>query len=313
VQGCRPLQRICAWAALLLLSVGCASQPLLTRIPATDDLVSAEAALADGQYHLAKMKFAIALEGQPDNETAVFGLGLSHFRLGAYENAAVYFVRYLDDFSDGQYAEEARYYISQIDSIQRQRRDAQARRVEALKTRVATAREEVDRRPDDPQRRVELGSAYWDIADFARAAEQYIRAVELDAALRDHPVVRGRIEFGPEGDVIVLTPQELERREREANPIVISNTRGYRAGRGSFDFQYLWYIVSGQVRNRSSRTVTAVAVEAVIYDLSGHVLDVQQMYIGTMRPGAERSFSARLTHFDDINNVYRYECKVMYR
>jgi len=300
-------------AALLLFFVGCVSQPLLTRIPATDDLGSAEAALADGRYHLARMKFAMALENQPGNETAMFGLGLSHFRLGAHENAAIYLGRYLDNFSDGLYAEEARYYLSQIDSIQRQHREAQTRRVEALKARVATAREAVDRRPDDPQSRVELGSAYWDIADFARAAEQYVRAIELDATLRDHPVVRGRIEFGPGGDVIVLTPQELQRRDREANPIVISNMRGYRAGRGSFDFQHLWYVVSGQVRNRSSRRVPGVAVEAVIYDLSGHVLDVQQMYIGTVPPGGERSFSARLTHFDDINNVYRYECKVMYR
>jgi len=307
------LQWMCVSAALLLLVGGCVSQPLFTRIPATDDLVAAEAALADGQYHLARMKFAMALEKQPDNETAMFGLGLTHFRLGAYENAAIHLIRYLDDFPDGQYAEEARYYVSRIDSIQRQRRDAQARRVEALKARVATAREEVDRRPADPQPRIELGSAYWDVANFARAAEQYIRAVELDAALRNHPVVRGRMEFGPEGDVIVLTPHELERRDQEANPIVIVNKRGYRAGRGSFDFQYLWYIVSGQVRNRSSQRVEGVAVEAVIYNLSGHVLDVQQMYIGAMPPGAERSFSARLTHFDDINNVYRYECKVMYR
>jgi tetratricopeptide (TPR) repeat protein len=269
--------------------------------------------MEDGRYHLARMKFAMALEEQPGNETAIFGLGLSHFRLGAYENAAKYFVRYLDDFSEGEYAEEARHYISRIDSIQQQRRDEQARRAAALKARVDTARDAVERQPADPQLRIELGSAYWDIADFARAAEQYIRAVDLDATLRDHPVVRGRMEFGPGGETIVLTPHELERRDREANPVVISNMRGYRAGRGSFDFQYLWYVVSGQVRNRSSSTVRGVAVEAVIYDLSGHVLDVQQMYIGTMRPGAERSFSARLTHFDNINNVHRYECKVLYR
>jgi tetratricopeptide (TPR) repeat protein len=300
-------------ATLLLFFAGCVSQPLLTRIPATDNLVSAETALDDGRYHLARMKFAMALEEQPGNETAVFGLGLSHFRLGAYENAARYFVRYLDDFSEGEYAEEARYYISEINSIQQQRLDARAKRAAVLKDRVDTAREAVERRPSDPKLRIELGSAYWDIADFARAAEQYIRAVKLDAALRDHPVVRGRMEFGPAGGTTVLTPRELERRDREANPIVISNTRGYRAGRGSFDFQYLWYVVSGQVRNRSTRTVAGVAVEAVIYNLSGHVLDVQQMYIGTMRPGAERSFSARLTHFDDINNVHRYECKIMYR
>ncbi len=282
-------------------------------VPATDDLTAAEAAMARGQYHLARMKFAMVLERRPQAETALFGLGKSHYLLGANENAAVHLRRYLELYPDGKFAEEARRYVSEIESIERARRAERAWQAEKMQARIAAAREAVEQRPADPQARLDLGSAYWAAAMFDRAAEQYKRAVDLDDRMRTHPVIRDRIEFGPGGKITVLTPQERERRDREANPVVVTNTRGYRAGRSAFEFQPLWYVVSGQLRNRSSKRVHGVGVEVVIFDLSGHVLDAKHIYIGTMPPGAERSFAARLTQFDDINNVYRYECNVLYR
>jgi len=313
VQMCSQPRCTCVLAMFLLVSLGCATKPLFMRERAADELLSAETALADGHYYLARMKYAIVLEDHPQSETARFGLGLSHFRLAAYENAARCFLRYLDDFPEGLYADEARHYLSEIEGIEEARRTEQVRRAEEAWLRVAKARDAVERRPDNARLRIEFGNAYWDLAEFDDAAEQYRKAVELDPRLHDHPMVRARIEFGPNGAITVLTPQEVERRDREANPIVIESTRGYRAGRSSFDFQHLWYVVSGQVRNQSSRTVRGVVVEATIFNLSGNVLDTTQYYIGTMSPGAVRSFAARLVHFETIDNVYRYECNVIYR
>jgi len=309
-----PAQLICVTAFLFSLIAGCVYQPLLsTEYKVADELISAESAMNAGQYHLARMKYAMVLEERPRNETALFGLGLSHFRLGAYENAAIYLNRYIEDFPKGRYAGEAHRYATRIDSIQQERIAERTRRIEQLRVRLADAQEAVERRPDDPNLRVELGNAYWDMAEFDNAAEQYQVAVKLDSRMKFHAAVRHRIEFGPRDSVTVLTPQELERRDREANPIVVENTRGYRAGRSAFDFQHLWYVVSGQVRNRSSGRVLDVAVETTIFDFSGHVLDTKQTYIGAIPADGVRSFSARLTNFDDINNVYRYECYVLYR
>ena len=270
------LIRVPVVMVLAITLSGCTRQPLFMREQAADELLSAEKALTDGQYALARMKFMMVLEDHPESETARFGLGVSHFRLGAYDNADRHFARYLDNFPKGMYAAESVYYLSEIEKIRLARQKELERQVEKRLEQAVAAQSAVKADPDNPRLRVELGNAYWNMDRYEDAAAEYVKAVELDGRYRADADVRSRVEFGPGGRVVVLTPRELDRRDREENPVVLTNDNGYRAGRNPFDFQYSWYIVSGQVRKRSTRRVRGVAVDVTVFDLSGQVLDARR-------------------------------------
>jgi len=140
------------------------------------------------------------------------------------------------------------------------------------------------------------------------------QAVQLDSAKRNDKLINSRLEFHEDGSATVLTPAEQERRERERNPVAIFNKHGYRGGSGGvLQGEPRWYTVTGQVVNRSSRTIGSVSVAVTLYDFSGHVLDTANYGMGAMRPGQIRAFRTTFTAFENIYNIDHYECEAVYQ
>ena len=301
--------------ACLLVPCGCAAPRRTVAAIETSELDSAYLDLREARYGRATAKYLLILQQEPNRpqaEEARFRLGECYFHMRAYMDAGAQFQRYLSDYPDGAFANDARQYIAKLRGIEEEERQKAELRKKEMLARLKHWRDVSQREPDDAEALVQVGHALWDLEEYEDAAREYLRAIKLDTEKRHDRLISSRLSFEEDGTVTVLTPAELERRERERNPIVVSNTHAYRGGRDIFTYEPRWFIVTGQVVNRSSGTVRDVGVLVTIFDFAGHVLDSAGYRIGAMRPGQVRAFSVRFTNFENIYNIDRYECEPVF-
>jgi len=298
----------------LFAPLGCITSSVPITYQYRDDFISAEKDFQAERYYLALAKYNGVLRNAPDGPLAsecVHRLGQCHLNIGSLQRAQEYFREYLETYPDGKRIESASMYLAEVDERAQAKTKQAQQTLEQVWMRVQANQEAVNNNPDNVQKRMELADAFWDARSYDRSAREYLRAIEIDPAMRENEVLLSRLQFGPYGDVTILTPEELQRRERERNPIEVFNTQAYTGGRDSFSFVRRLYVVTGQVRNRSSRVVYGAGVEVTIYDMLG-VLDTRTAFFGTLAPGEVRAFSLGMTNFQDINDVARYECQPLF-
>jgi tetratricopeptide (TPR) repeat protein len=313
------LRIVAAAMIVVFLSAGCvAHRQVVSAAHSDPELDYAYRDMAEGKYVSAVTRYLLVVQrdqSRPEaRQEARFRLGECYYQMHSYVESGLQFQRYLADYPDGAFVSEAKQYLEKLQGI-----DDQERKQEELQRRQDEAwlkqcREVAGKQPNSADAAVDVGHALWNLGQYEDAAREYLRAVQLDPRKRNDKLVSSRLEFHEDGSATVLTPAERERREKELNPIVIFNKHGYKGGgQDLFDAEPRWYIVTGQVVNRSSRTVGDVSVAVTIYDFSGHVLDTANYGIGAMRPGQIRAFRTTFGNFENIYNVDRYECEAVYQ
>jgi tetratricopeptide (TPR) repeat protein len=243
----------------------------------------------------------------PDAPSAVearYWLGVAYNELNGFQDAVEFFQEYLRLAPDGPRAAEATEKLKEISERYAANFDTPGE----LDREIAQASASIQENPNNVQARMQLADALWRRGDYADAAKLYADIGKEHPEYARDPVLCGRVELLPDGEYIVLTPAEVQRRQEQANPIVVINTASFRAGRDRWTQVPQFYVVTGQVLNQGDRALYGVAVYVTLYGFGNVVFDTSTVHIGRLNPGELRAFSVRFSNFENIESIDRYEC-----
>lgn len=243
----------------------------------------------------------------PETPAAVearFLLGRAYYELKGHRDAIDLFKDYVRLAPEGPNADEARAYVEQLT----QEYNEKYMTPEALDERIRQLSEQLGADPHSLDIQWQLAEMLWRRGNYSRAAEIYMEIIADHPEYAQDQTVRTRVEMLPNGEYIVMTPAELQRREVEMQPLQVFNVAGFPAGRDLFTRTRTYYVVTGQVVNRSDSVLYGVEILVTIYAFGNVVYDTQVVTIGRLNPGETRAFSVRLTNFEYIENINRFEC-----
>lgn len=285
-----------------------ANNETLRSISADQELAVVKRMIRTGEHSVAIPRLTSIISQYPETDAgrdAWYFLGRTYYEIDGLYNAERSFRKYLELAPDGRYAALSREYAEGISAaIARKYTDPAA--LEAKVAKFDGVSE-----PEELATHLELAEVYWNNSEYEKAGVLYTKILKIWPKLKDDAIIRQRMELGPDGNYVVLTPAEVERRYAEAEPLAIVNTQTWRSGRyrpDQYDYTNAYYNVSGQVVNRGADILRDTSVIVTIYGLGGRVYDSQTYQIGRLNPGETRAFSVRFTNFDNIENVHRYEC-----
>ena len=250
-------------------------------------------------------------------EIALINLGRSYMEMRAYLDAERVFEQYLIEFPEGRFLETAREGLAQVQRTNDERRQRLAGDIAAAQKEAEQIEAKLSERPNDPDLLVALGNAHWKVGRYKSAGEAYLKAIEINPLLRDNPLLLERLIFDMNGNLIPITsPQQRIAIENEREPLVIENLHEY-ASRGVNDFfssRRSFYMVTGMVRNRSTRPILAVRVEATFYDALEQILEVGTASIGTLYPKESRPFVVNSAlDAETMGNIAQYRCEALFQ
>lgn len=271
----------------------------------------AQQLIEKGQFSQALPKLLSVMESGEKDATVYYFLGIVYQELGSPQNALTNYIKYLQLAPQGVYAEHSRKQIGELIGTPLN----QMERVDTIENQIRTLEQRLQREPQNTEVMLQLANWYWINQDFVKAGNLYKNIITLNATYWSHPIVSNRLEKGVNGEIVVLTPEEALKREAEKSPIVFFNVTSFRSGRSlgwSSDLKHHIYNVSGQVRNRSSRTLRNVTVQLTIYGFSGIIYDTRTISLGNLSSGQIKPFSAQFVNFDNIENVDHYDYTAYY-
>jgi len=285
----------------------------LINASAQQELAQVKGMMKAGEYSIVIPRLTSIVSQYSDTEAGIdarYFLGLTYYKIDGLYNADQNFQKYLELAPQGKYAALSREYIASIEGVLAKSHTEQA----ALEERVA--RYDDVAAPEELAAHLELADVYWNNREYEKAGVLYTKILKAWPSLKEDAIIRQRMERTPDGNYVILTPEEVERRYADAEPLAIFNTRSWRSGRfrsDQYDYTDQFYNVSGQAVNRAQYPLRDVTVIVTIFSFGGTVYDTRTISIGRMNPGETRAFSVRFTNFDNIENVRRFECVGTYQ
>lgn len=280
----------------------------------TKELDSARRLLEAGEYSHVFPRLTNLISRYPDTPAAIEGrycLGVAYYRISSYPDALAQFQDYLGQAPDGTYATASRQYVDLIEEEMAKHYQTP----EQAAARVAQAEDRAAEQPGDLGRQLDLAEQYWRNGQYTEVGATYEAILRRWPQLEQDLVIRSRVERQPNGSLLVLSPDEMERRSIEAEPLLVYNTASFRSGRDSLYARALrdiYYHVSGQAVNRSKAPLQQVQVIVTLFGYGGMVYETQTVSLGTMPPGQVRAFSVQFSNFENIENIERFECSASY-
>jgi tetratricopeptide (TPR) repeat protein len=308
---------------LLSLSVltGCAttsqsiqksSSSALLQQQAQDELNSAWKKYNNRQYHEAIPNLLHLLSRYLDTPASIesrYLLALCYYQVEGYKDSIDLFNDYLKLAPQGKYAAESRQHIAKISIAY----EAQFPSDTRTKSEITRLENELASTPQSVTLKIKLADQYWQLGSYAQAGDLYVNVVQADPAFRRNQTFNERIDLHDDGTFTLITPKEQTKRSIEKDPLVIINTNSFRSGRDILTATRKFYVVSGQVVNRSNETKYGAEVVTTIFGFGNVVWDTNSYNIAQIRPGETRAFSFRFQNFRNINDINNYECKVTYQ
>ncbi len=280
---------------------------------AAKELAVARRMVRAGEFSLVIPRLQQIVSKYPGDSAAIearYYLGRSYYAVGAYNDALRYLNEYIELAPAGEHVDAGREYIAQLTD-----RPLDVTPTE-LETKAAALQSVIEEEPENIAARLELANLYWDGSKYDNAGAVYEELLRRWPRLESDPVVQRRIERDESGEITVLTPREVERRHREAEPLVIYNVSAFRSGRFEgwpATAHERYYNVTGQAVNQSQQPLHDVRVVVTIYGFGHMVYDTKTVNLGTLRPGEVRAFSTQFSQFDNIYNITRHECVGTFR
>ncbi|MFA7691300.1 MAG: tetratricopeptide repeat protein [Candidatus Hydrogenedentes bacterium] len=275
---------------------------------ASRELSAAKRMMKAGEYSTAIPRLTQIISKYPGSSAGVearYHLGDAYFNLGAYSDALRCIQEYLDLAPQGDYVESSQALIGKMtDTAAQATPTEQEAQIAALEAAIAEE-------PDNMVPRLELAELLWSLGSYQEAGAVYTELLRRWPKLESDVVVRQRIQRDETGQLVVLTPEEVERQYREAEPLKIYNVSSFRSGRFETwpaTASERYYNVTGQAVNQGTRPLNDVRVVVTIYGLGQMVFDTKTVVLGSLRPGEVRAFSAQFSSFDNIYNISRHEC-----
>ncbi|MCX5770701.1 MAG: FxLYD domain-containing protein [Candidatus Hydrogenedentes bacterium] len=235
---------------------------------------------------------------------ARFLLAKAYQSIGSSPDAVSVYSEYLRLAPSGRYAAEAQKSMAQL----QEEYDKRYPSPQTLEAQIAQVGKEVQAAPDDPKKQMELADLLWKRSNYGKSAEIYASVITRWPEYLQAKTIRSRMEFQADGSYIVLSPGEVQRRQIEAQPLECINLASFHSGRDLFTREARYYAVTGQVVNHSDSVLYGVEVLVTIYGFGNVVYDTTTVTIPRLNPKEIRAFSVRFSNFENIENVYRYEC-----
>ena len=288
-------------------SISSPSQP-----NARKELTQAKSMYEDGQYYEVVFKLQQLINKDPRSSQAIearYFLGMTYTKLESHLDAIDLFNTYLRLAPNGTYTEEARSHIQTLAKIHEDLFPSTLK----IKQDIAEARKALVDEPDSAKLNAHLADLLWKQGNYEESGRLYYALAQNHPNFKRDITLNNRIEFGTGQSYVILTPDEIRRREIERNPLNIYNTTSFRTGRDRITRTFRNYVVTGQVINRSNKTLNAVEVHSTVYGFGHTVFDTGVFRIGTLRPGDVRAFSLRFRNFENLGNIDSYECFTTYQ
>lgn len=236
-------------------------------------------------------------------QDAHFWLGVAYYRIQGYRDAINMFQEYLQLAPNGQFASESAEYAAKLT-------DEYGRRYKSPQELTANINEiaaQVQANPLDTKLQMHLADLLWQRGDYERAGQVYASLVATVPEIASDLTVATRVEFLTDGTYVLLTPTEIERRQIEQEPLVVQGSSSFKSGEDLFTRAPRYYVVTGQVRNRSDSVLYGVEVHITLFGFGNVVFDTNTFNIGRMNPGEVRAFSTQFSNFPNIEDINRYE------
>ena len=235
---------------------------------------------------------------------ARYWLGVAYMKISSYRDAIELFYEYIKLAPEGRYAKEAQ---QQADALQKEYSE-KYQTPEEMDAEVKALLAKVTASPADAALQMELANLLWKRGDYDSAAKIYYQVLKAHPEYADDPGLKDHIERMPNGELIVLTPTEVQRREAERQPLQVINMASFKSGKDLLTRESLYYAVTGQVVNRGTSVLYGVQVNVTIFAFGNMVQDTTTVNIGRLNPGEIRAFSVRFSNFENIDDIHRYEC-----
>ncbi len=280
---------------------------------ASRELASAKRMMKAGEYSLAIPRLQQIVNKYPGDAAAVeahYHLGEAYYNVGAFTSALDCLAKYETLAPEGAFVENGRALVARLTGTPATAPPTeQDMQIASLEAAIAAA-------PEEMAPRLELAELLWSLGRYMESGTVYEELLTRWPRLETDVVVRRRIERDAAGNLVVLSPAEVERRYREQEPLKIYNVSPFRSGRfegwpATANERY--YNVAGQAVNQSEHPLEDVSIVVTIYGLGQMVYDTQTVALGSMRPGEVRAFNAQFSRFDNIYNITRHECVGTFR
>ncbi len=263
--------------------------------------------IEDGNYFPVIPRLQHTISKYPSSQAAIdarYYLGLTFYNIEGYRDAIDMFAEYLEKAPEGPFARDSKAYIDQLTEEYERRFPSPTR----LDNAIVNARDAVAEAPQSVDKHAELADLLWRRGNYDEAAALYMDILGQHPEFAQDETFLSRVELLPNNEYVVLSPAETIRREAEAQPLTIRNANSFHTGRDPLTRTPMYYAVAGQAYNRSDSVLYGVTVQVTIYSYSNTVYDTATYNIGRLNPGESRAFSVRLSNFDNIDNISRFEC-----
>lgn len=240
-----------------------------------------------------------------------FRLGECYFYLKSYYDAKKEFDKYLSDYPNTKWEGQAKEYLNKIRNLCYEKDSKLSMEIADAQKKISELEKEIKDDYKKASLHVELGNTYWSIGQYNKAGKEYLTAINLNPQLKKDSIIKERMIFDLEGNLIPIKSEERIQLEAERNPIVFFNIYDSLL-RDRHTGTLNMYMVTGQVKNQSLRPILDLTIDVTLFNVSGNVLDVTRVFVGRIFPGEVRSFNAISQAMENVHNVSRYECKAFF-
>ena len=294
----------------LLIAAGCAQY---SRSILSPSVKSAQSDFNNQNYESAIAKYQrLSLHYPDEKKRQYFHMqkGRAFYLLRSYHDAEDTFREYLKIYPEGLYVDEAETYLVKIRSLRAEKERSYKLQREQIEGDVRLLRKILEQDPYNAQVHYQLASKLWDLEEYNEAAKHYLKAGDIDAALKETELIQNRLMIDANGNAVPITPERQKEMEQEKNPLVVFDVHSYeqRMKPEFFGAGKAFRVVAGKVRNQSSRVLRDASVSVNFYNIRHEILDTQSYNIGSMGPREVRAFLVNGQNFDNIYNIDHFEC-----
>jgi len=280
---------------------------LLDENGARKEIEEARRMIEGGDYNIVIPRLLQVISKFPNSNAAIEGrywLGVAYYKIESYREAIDLFNEYLRLAPHGKYATDSTDYVAKLTSEYEQKYWTAAK----LDEEITACNEKIKQSPEDVTLKLELADLFWKRGDYQEAGKLYVALVQQKPEYKNDATIQSRVEIKSSGEVVVLSPAEMERRYIEQQPLVIVNEHSFQSGRDLYTREARFYVVTGQAKNRGDSVLSGVQVMVTLYGFGNVVFDTNTINIGRLNPGELRAFSVRFSNFENIDNINRFEC-----
>lgn len=240
-----------------------------------------------------------------------YRLGECYFELKSYYDAKKEFEKYIADYPNTKWESESRSYLDKIKNLYVDKDGILNEQIADAQKKISELENDLKSNFQKADLHVELGNIFWSIGQYNKAGKEYLTAINVNPQLKKDPLIKERLIFDLDGNLIPVKGQERIQLEAEKNPVQFFNLYDSTL-RDKQTGTRMMYMVTGQIKNQSLKPILDLTIEVTLYNVGGNVLDVTRVFVGKFFPGEIRSFSAISQPLDNVHNVVRYECKAFY-